>query len=531
MMVEPNYINPRISKYTSLIFISLLFVLLTAMAQFASFALIQHDVISFFGAQPEDISLALQMTYVGILATLPLQFRTLKRFDTRNYLLVALTMGILLNLGCLYTESLILFTILRFFVGATTAIIAGSMLMVIFSILPEKKSMVVGVFAFFGSILSIGVIVGTAAAWAVERMDWNGLYYILISLQVISIMICFLVFKENTLPRKIPLYQLDYIGYILFVCFGVLFAYTLIYGPKYYWFEDSTIRTTAIGALVFLSLFLYHQKRLKRPSVDLRALNYKRFWFGLLLLIFFYGIKDTINLLYGYAAGILGWSSEDIVSLGLFNVLGVALATFLALKVILTKKQNLPKLLLAGFFILLYYHLWIYWNLTPDLSYTDLVFPIFIQGFASGLLFAPIIMLCMSSLPSYTGMTGIIICAYGRFTASLNSIAGFYTLQEHYNQKYKIGFIESITPFNLELHQRSQEYENLLVSKGYNPESASAITSKLVGKTIGIQSQLLTDRTIFILAVYLTVLAILSLIVFGLVNRYKSKKQVPKIVS
>tara|TARA_R110002051_G_scaffold314666_1_gene391994 strand:+ start:55497 stop:57026 length:1530 start_codon:yes stop_codon:yes gene_type:complete len=503
-----------------------MFVLFTAMAQFASFAIIQHHVVSFFGAQSEDISLAFQMTYVGILGTLPLQFRFQERFEIRNYLLFALVFGLLLNIGCLVTKDLIIFTILRFFVGITTCMVAGCMLITLFSTLPESKKNVVGVGLFFGTLLSVGIIVGIAAAWFVERMNWNALYYFLIVLQLISILFCFVLFKEKTASRKIPLYQLDYIGFVFFVSFGFLLAYVFIYGPKYYWFHDSRIRWATVFGFVFLFLFLKQQFQLKRPSIDLRVFQHKRFLFGLFLLMVFFGIKDTINLLYGYAAGILGWSASDIVSLGLFNVIGVVISSILAVKVVLSKKQNLPKLLFIGFGMLLYYHLWMYWNLTPNLSYANLIFPIILQGLASGLLFAPIIMLCVSSLPSFTGMTGVIVCAYCRFVISLNSIAGFYTLQENYNQEFKIGFIEGLTPFNPRLTERIQNYKSLLIAKGISVEEASYIANKLVGKTVGIQSQILTNRTIFILSVYLIIATLISLMLFAIFNKYHLKKKI-----
>src|SRR5690606_29990688 len=105
----------------------------------------------------------------------------------------------------------------------------------IFSTLPEAKKNIIGVGLFFGTLLGVGIIVGTAAAWVVVRMDWTALYYFLIILQVISIVICFILFKEKSYFKKVPLYQLDYLGFILFVSFSFFLAFTFIYGPKYYW--------------------------------------------------------------------------------------------------------------------------------------------------------------------------------------------------------------------------------------------------------------------------------------------------------
>lgn len=528
-MVTPNYFKAWISGQRIWVLLPLLFILFTGMAQFASFALIQIHVISYYGVQSEDVSLAFQMTYVGILATLPLQFRLLNRFDTRNYLLVALLLGILLNLGCAFTGSFFVFTILRFLIGITTCMIAGCMLITIFSVLPKDKGMLIGVSFFFGTILSIGILVGTMAAWVVERMDWQSLYYFLILLQTISIIVCLVIFNQRTHSKKIPLFQFDLLSAILFVGFGISIAYTMIYGPRYYWFDTSEIRISFVLSMLFIGMFVAHQKRLKRPSIDLRSLRFGKFWFGLLLLIVFYGIKDTINLLYGYAAGVLGWSSSDIVSLGLFNVCGVVLGTFLAVRALLHNKQHLPKLLLVGFGLLLFYHLWVYRNLTEDLSYMDLILPIGIQGLASGLLFAPIIVLCMASLPSFTGMTGIVICAYARFFASLNSIAGFYTLQENFKEEFRIGYLKNITTFNLTLNEQLHLYQNLLVSQGFGPGEAIGIARGMVGRSIGIHGMLLTYRAIFMLSVYLLLFTIAVLILFAVLNKIRSKGKPAKL--
>ncbi len=154
----------------------------------------------------------------------------------------------------------------------------------------------------------------------------------------------------------------------------------MVYGPKRYWFADAAIRYTAGFAFVTLTLFLFRQAGLKRPLIDLNVFRFGKYIFAILLLLLFWGIKDSVNLIYGYTAVVLGLNSANVVNLGMFNIVGVIIATFIAVKVILKKKENLPKLLLAGFATMFYYHLWVYRYLTPDLSFADLSVPIFLSG-------------------------------------------------------------------------------------------------------------------------------------------------------
>lgn len=510
--MQTTYFHDWIGAHLSLVRILLILILFSAMAQFASFGLIQAHVIAAYGAQPEDISFALQIAYAGIISTLPIQFRLLKYFNTRSYLLSALLAGILLNIGCLLVQDLVLFSILRFFVGVTTCVIAGCMLIVLFTTLPESKRMLVGVSLFFSLILSSGLIVGVGASWVVMRANWTVLYYGLIGLQAVAIFLCLLVFKAKPGRRPYPLYQIDWFGGALLMFTAVALAYVFVYGPNRYWFSDPSIRYAAIFATVMGILFLLRQATLKRPLIDLRVFRYGKFIMAILLMIVFYGIKDSINLIYGYSTSFLGWSAEDVVQAGMFNILSVIAATLIVVKAIQVKKENLPLLLLSGFGVMCFYHVWFYFQVTPDLSFAQVCVPIFLQGFACGLLFVPITVFCMATVPASTGMTAIVVCAYARFIATLNSTAGFYTLRQNYNQQFKEGFLSQLIPGNDILTQRLNLFNQVFQEKGFTPEEIPGLTSAMIAKSAGAQSQLLTMRAIFYFAAVLVIIVFLVLL-------------------
>jgi DHA2 family multidrug resistance protein len=523
-MLPTIYFSDRVSRHMGFVRVSLIVIVFAAIAQFASFALIQAHVIPFYGAQSEDISFALQIAYAGVITTLPIQFRLVRYFNTRTYLLTAFLIGIALNLGCMYTQDLVLFAVIRFLTGVITCIIAGCMLIAIFSTLPEPKRMLVGVSLFFSLILTAGLIIGIGTSWIVERTNFTNVYYLLIGLQATAILLCILIFNSRPTSKPYPLYQIDWFGCIQFMFAATAAAFVMIYGPKRYWLTDPVILYAAIFAVVMTVLFLVRQSALKRPLIDLAVFGSGKFIFALMLMVLFFGVKDTINLLYGYSASILGWSSSDIVNSGLYNIAGVIAATFIAVKVILVKKQNLPKLLLAGFGVLFFYHLWVYQHLTPSLSLNDLRIPIFLQGFGCGLLFVPITIFCMAAVPQSTGMTGIIVCTYARFIAVLNSIAGFYTLQLTYNNQFKHSFLSKLVPQSEALTQRVEIYKGVFISRGYTPGDAANISNVMIAKSTAIQSQLLTMKAIFLIATILTAIIVFMLVVFAVVNRIKSSR-------
>lgn len=524
-MESPTYFKPYFADNKISILLLLLCILFTSLAQFASFALIQNYVIGAFGAQPEEISLSLQITYLGILVGLPLQFRFQRYFNTKVYLLTALSCGVIINYCSIATTDIYIFTFLRFLQGLVTAIIAGNMLIILFSILPKEKSMILGSSIFYGFVLISGVIIGVAAAWVTLRTDWKAIYYFLIALQFFSIIICLLLFKSKNIHKAYPLYQLDIVGTILFGWFAFALTYTMIYGPKLYWLESKFIKISIFLGLLSFIMLIYRQLIIKRSYLHLHVFKYKKFIMGILLLSIFYGTKDSINLVYTYAGGILGWHTSDIIKLGFYNVLGVLMGTGIAVVVIIKNKCNISKLIFTGFCVLLLYHILIFNSMIPSLAFNDLIVPISLQGLASGLLFVPIIIFSLSTLPEFTGITGIIICAYVRFVATLNGIAGYFTLQLYYNQLYKNSFLGHFTGIDFEVAQRTSTYRNLLDSKGYYGQENTVLVNSLISKSIGLQSQLLTNKAIFFNIGVLITIVIMLLLIYIIINKINARKQ------
>lgn len=527
-MTKHPFLNRKALQYKNITIILLVFMLLISLSQFASFSLIQNHVIGYYGAQPEDVSLALLAMYAGIVTMLPLHVRFIRYFTLRKYLLTAFSIGIAVSYGSYFTHDIFILMVLRFFQGNVAAVCAGSMLIVIFSTQPEEKKSVIGSAIFFGAILSTAVIIGILSSWITVNMNWNKIYFALIGFQALAMVICYCIFQRKMIERAYPLYQVDWAGALFFGIFAVSLAFVLMYGSKRYWFEDPSIRTGAIISFVMFSLYLYRQFTLKRPSIDLSVFKYGKFLFGLVLLLLFYGIKDTITLIYGYAGGILGWSATDIVQLGLFNIAGAVFSIWLAAKLILRNKLNLPKLLISGYVIMTLYNLWMYNFLTPNLSFSDLIIPVFLQGMAAGFIFLPIMLFTLSAVPPTTGFTGIIVCACSRFIASLNSVTGFYNLQIFFIQQYREGFLSHLTTEEENFTERTADYQRLFLSKGYTVEQASMLSNTLINKAVGIQGQLLTNRAIFFIGASLMLLSLILFVIFVLVSKviaYRKQRQ------
>lgn len=506
--MKHHYFKSWIAASPLLMRISLFIILMSSLVQFGIFALTSNYALSLAGAQPEDMSFALLVTYVGILVTLPVQFRFLRYFETRNYLLFNIMAGMFLSIACANISDMTLFTILRFFQGIVICNIAGCMLIIIFSIIKTEKMQVIGSSVFYGSILSSGTLIGLAVSLVVSSYDWKNIYTYLMIYQVLTLILSLLIFKAKTGHKRYPLYQIDWIGCILFITAGITVAYTMIYGPKYYWFEDTRIVTSAIVSVVTAASFALRMSLAKRPLINLDVFKHKNFVIGLAILAFYYGIKDSINLIYNYTATILKWSVTDTVLLAVCNIAGLVIAMIISSQLLLHYRHRITNFFLTGFALMLIYHIYILYILTPDLSFGNLALPVFIQGLASGMLMVPIIVFILSSAPPYTGTTGVVVAAYTRFTATLNSVAGFYTVQLYYNQAHRESLLKGIIPEDTAVMGRINDFGQ-----------SAGIGYVNLNRLLVTQGQLLTIKSVFLMASVLLFVVLLLILLVPSLNR------------
>jgi DHA2 family multidrug resistance protein len=510
-MTKPVYFKNWITDWQWALRIALFLILLSSLMQFGMFSLTQNYMIAYLGAQPEDISFALLLTYAGIISILPIQFRFLRYFEMRTYLLTNIILAILINCLCVNCQDINMFFVFRFLQGILVGNTAACALILIFTRLRSECAQAIGSAVFYGAILANTVLIGLVGAIVVNSADWKVTYYYLMGFQVLTVVIILLSFRSSSGHKPHPLYQIDWAGFIVFSCAAIAFAYTMIYGSKYYWFADKRILLSASITFSCVSLFIYRQSIIKRPLIHIKAFKYPNFIIGLCLLAIYYGSKDSINLVYNYVGGVLKWSTLQIISLALCNIAGMVGTLIISTQLTLAKRHSTKRFLVMGFLIMAGYNAWIYFTMTPDLSFMDLLFPVILQGVASGLLFVPIIILTISSLPTETGTTGLVVAAYARFTASLNSFSGFYNLQLYFNQHYKEGFLGYLTPENFITAERLKNYQGVYTSKGFSANQAAALANVTLNQNLLQQTQLLTNRAVFI-SIALLLLAVAMLI-------------------
>ena len=512
------YFKEWIHKWNLGMRTALFLILLFTIIQFSLFSLTQNYVVSYFGAQPEDVTFSIQVTYISLLFTLPLQIRFLNYFNTKKYLISVLLIGIILNLVSMKTTEIEVFIFLRFLQGMIISLIAGGMLTLIFSTLHEEKKMAVGYSVFYGTLLGSSVVAGAPSAWIIDNTDWKMIYYVVILFQIVSIIIVLLIFNSERSHKKYPLYQIDWKAYVILGSGMLTVAYCMVYGPKHYWFEDKLIVYSFFLSLFLILLFVLRQINSKRPIIHFSIFKSPRFIVGLVFLALFYGLKDTINLVYNYVSVINQWSNYDYIELAAINISGMSLTMYISSQLVAKKKFPIHYFLISGFGLMLAFNFWMYEIISPGLDFSDLMVPLFLQGASSGLLFVPIATFILSSVPVHTGISGSLVGGTVRFFTTLNSFAGYYTLQLFYNQHYKEQFLSHLTPYDFAYNERNSAAIQSFISKGFTSQESVALANSSMLKSLTTQTQLLTNQTIF-LGVSYALIAIIFIVLIHLIYR------------
>ena len=288
-------------------------------------------------------------------------------------------------------QSMIAFRALQGFLG-------GSMIPLVFTtafMYFTGKQRVIAA-STIGAIASLAPTLGPAVGgWITEISSWHWLFYInLIPGVFVTIVVPMLVKVDR--PNPALLKGADYIGIVLMAVFLGCLEYTLEEGPRWNWFSDSTIATTAWITGISGGLFIWRCLEISEPIVDLRALGDRNFALGCLFsFITGIGIFATIYLTPLFLGRVRGYGSLDIglavFSTGVFQLLAIPVYAMLANRI------DLRWILMLGL-SLFALSMWDFSPITHDWGAKELLLPQAIRGFAQQMAVPPVVTLTLGAL-------------------------------------------------------------------------------------------------------------------------------------
>jgi DHA2 family multidrug resistance protein len=353
-----------------------------------------RDIGGGLSASPDEVAWVQTSYLIAEIIVIPLSGWLSRVMSTRWLFSVSAAGFTATSLLCGWAwdiESMIVFR-------AAQGLLGGSMIPTVFTaafaFFPGQKIVIAA--ATIGALSSLAPTLGpTVGGWITDNYSWHWLFFVnLVPGIFVAVVVPLLVRIDK--PNLGLLRGADYPGMVLMAIFLGCLEYTLEEGPRWDWFGDHTIRTTAWIAAVSGLAFVWRSLTYDQPVVDLRALKSRNFALGSFFsFVTGIGIFSTVYLTPLFLGRVRGCSAYEIglavFSTGVFQVLAIPVYAVLA------KRIDLRWLMMFGLatFAL---SMWNFAPITHDWGWRELLLPQALRGFAQQFAVAPTVTLTLGGL-------------------------------------------------------------------------------------------------------------------------------------
>ena len=467
---------------------------------------------SFLDVEPEDLQYAMSITYGTFLATIFIESHFFKYFPTRNYFMGIYFLSAITFVLSAYTHDFSLFIFLRIAEGILMALPWIPLRILLLTQFRSKRATIIVFSLTYGMLLMASPFIMNIAVWLLEEYNWSYMAYGSAFFQLMCVGLVLLTFSGHRFHRKTPLYQIDWASYVLVLAAILCGAFVLVYGQKKYWFQSPQIILATIGLCITGGLFLVRQLLVKRPLFNLTVFRFANLRTGLLLFILFYISRATLNICHNVMGKYWNWDPARVAHVQYLNVLGNTAGMVVA-GIMLARTVASRYIFMLGFGLMAIYHLWFTVLFVPDNSLATIAAPYILQGIAVGILFVPLVLFTVSSVPAqfarFSGTVGVA----GRFWGNTIGFcilqnAQCYLQQEHFNKLQQF-----VAPDSAETIARLAQATQTFTTKGFSADDAARLALRQISDSVTKQATLLSYSEIFtVIGISLIILVFLLFI-------------------
>jgi len=281
---------------------------------------------------------------------------------------------------------------------ALQGFIGGGMVPTVFAsaytIFPRRLQPVIT--PMIGLVATLAPTIGpTVGGYLTDMLSWHWLFFINI-VPGILVTIAAITLIDFDRPDYKLFDKFDFVGLILMALFLGALEYVLEDGPRYDWFEDSTIATAGVVSATAAILFFARMFTAPQPIVDLRAFMDRNFAVGSMF-SFILGI-GLYGLTYLYPVFLDQIRGFNALMVG--QTVFVSGATmFLCAPVVGRMMTRVdPRLMLAAGFVMVAISNWQATYITKDWDFAQLLLPQIVRGAGMMLAIVPITTISLGTL-------------------------------------------------------------------------------------------------------------------------------------
>lgn len=352
-----------------------------------------NEMMGSMSLMREDILMCLYASLCGLAFTFPILFRTKFRFTNRTLLLTSVIGIALCNVLGMFVTSLPLLWLICFIAGCFK--IQGTfecMSNIQLWMTPKRDFRIFFPLLHLWIMLSISVS-DLAAAWFCHIATFHYVAWLMTGIMLFNALWLFLVTRHFRFMRPLPFYSIDWLGAILWVLSVMQTVYICCYGEFYNWWDSPVIRTLTVTAIVTFVLSVTRMFLIRHPYIEPKMWRNRKLPFILILATILEALLATEHVLEEvfYESG-MEWHSYTTATLNYPSMAGSIFACLFTLVWFNVWKQNRSRLIAVGITVFIMYSLYFYFNISTDISISQLYLPMFLRSCAATIL--GIVMLC-----------------------------------------------------------------------------------------------------------------------------------------
>ena len=401
-------------------------------------------MVGSLGTNNEWIVFANYAGVVGMGVSLPIIFRYKLLYHTKFLMIRTLLFLAIANFMIGTTDSNIVIVSCAFFIGFLKMFaLIEFIIPTMFMISPDGNRP-----RFYSIFYPSAIVFPQLAGYFMTRFGFNTYWQnanFIMAVAMLFLAALAIIFMHNKrYAPKMSLKGIDWTGMFLFTAVFLALAYVISFAKQQNYFKSEHIML-ALGIIILGSiLYLINQHLKKSPFIDFGFFNNYSVIHGSMMLLMLGFFLAGSSLQSKITIGILGFDSVMDNSFNLWMIPGLLLAIIFSM-LWLVKDKSIKVYILLGFSAFIFYYIFMYFLVSPGLSYEQLIVPNIFRGFGMAVLFIGIWLYALGNLKpdDMLGAAAVLIILRtmigpGLWSLAFNYIDGIWNLEAFTNMAGKM---------------------------------------------------------------------------------------------
>ena len=508
-------LNPDLLKWAIAISVALGAILEVIDTSIVNVAL--PDMQSSLGATITEISWVITGYAIANVIIIPLTAWLGEQFGQKRYFIFSLVGFTISSVLCGFAPTLPFLIVSRILQGLCGGGLLAKAQAILFQTFPpEEQGTAQGVFG-------MGVIVGpaigpTLGGYLTDTINWRWIFFINIPFGILAVIMCWL-FLPTDAKLTGQSSKIDWWGIgLLAIAVGSLQTF-LEEGERDDWFNSNFIVALGVVAAIGLGLFIWRELTTKKPAVDLRVLRHRSLaagsFYSAILGMGIYGAVFAIPI---FAQNVLNFTAMQT---GMLLFPG-ALAAGIMMPILgrLTSKID-SRLLIASGAIVTSLVMFQLAKINPDTGTEALFYPLLWRGVGMVLMFLPLSLATLGSLPKKDIPAGSGFYNLTRQLGGSIGIAVLATLLARREAFHRAILSDDVSLYNSATNQRLDALTSAFQGRGIDADTAHQQALAVISQTLDLQSAILSFEDIFRIVGIVFLCSLPLLLLLGKGNKTK----------